>query len=115
MLNHQIKIYVPSTINGNQPATDLAACHVENALSVFAKIFGGATAIQAIGAYISQTLGLIKEPVTIVYSFTDDKTAADSIPRVMELARLICLNMRQECVSVELDNELIFVNNKQAA
>ncbi|MGG1573922.1 DUF3574 domain-containing protein [Fictibacillus sp. NRS-1165] len=66
-LDDVVKIYVPSTYDVDQPIDNTP--YVNRSLETFSKMFGGATAIEGTGAWIGDNDQLIKEKVTIVYSF----------------------------------------------
>lgn len=110
MLSHKIAIYIPSTINGNQPASaDLIAKWVRTSKIKLANLFGGFTAYNSQGGYYSTEHGLIEEKVTIVQSFTDEE-GLTKLDKVKELAVEIANEMNQEVVSVEVDGTLSFVS-----
>jgi hypothetical protein len=105
-LAHSVSIYVPSTVNVNTPVD--SAKVVNETLSKLSAIFGGCTASNAQGAWISDSEGLVTEKVTICKSFTGtlDDTQLD---KVYDIALAIKRDMAQEAVSVEVDNSLYFV------
>jgi hypothetical protein len=80
------------------PAASLDSMWVKDALTRFSEWFGGATAFQASGAWVSQQSGLILEPVVIVYSWHDEN---DHRAEVEAYARSLAASMSQECVAVE--------------
>jgi hypothetical protein len=109
MLNHRIAIFIPSTVNGNEPApADLIARWVKTAKLKFAELFGGFTAHKAIGGWMSPIHGLIEEPVTVVASHTDDD-GLDRLGEVEEFAAAVAEALGQEAVTVEIDNRLQFI------
>lgn len=80
-LSHVVKIYVPSTMNGSTPVTDeVHAKYVDQQLT-FSNFFGGATTISGTGGWVDDNKKLIKEKVTIVYSFAEklDNQALDEV------------------------------------
>lgn len=81
-LGHVVKIYVPSTVNGDIPITEEAhEKFVDQALTQFSGWFGGATAVEGTGAWVDDNKKLIKEKVTIVYAFAEklDKAAINQV------------------------------------
>ena len=110
MLNHKIAVYVPSTINGNVPANEMAEKWVRMTKIRMANLFGGFTIYQTVGGYMSAEHGLIEEQITVVQSFTDDE-GLTKLPKVNELAMEIMTDMGQEVVSVEVDGTLNFIGN----
>jgi len=115
MLNRQVKVIVPGTVQGNQRSRAGQAEWVRRTLEHLSKLFGGATAINGRGAYVSDEYGLIVEPVVIVYSYCDEAGLTKHREAVIEHARQLGLDMTQECVSVEIEGTMEFVDTKQAA
>lgn len=109
-LQHRIAVIVPSTINGNQSAsTDVIAKWTSAAKVKFARLFGGFTAHNAVGGWVSQELGLIEESVTVVTSYTDEG-GLEFVETVKEFAASMAEALGQEAVSVEVDHELEFIS-----
>jgi hypothetical protein len=114
MLNRIVRLYIPSTVN------DVVDCKkqkewVAKALKTFARLFGGATAMQAEGAWVMEDDTLVVEPIVLVYSFTDDAGLAEQRQVVERFAQQIAVDMAQECVSVEFDGELHFIQPQKEA
>jgi hypothetical protein len=66
MLTNYKTVYIPSTRQGNIPLTQLENERIiKIVLTRMSKAFGGCTATQGIGSWLSTTHGLITEPVTI--------------------------------------------------
>lgn len=115
MLNHRISLYIPSTINGNEPApADLIARWVKSAKLKFSELFGGFTSYKAVGGWMSPIHGLIEEPVTVVASHTDDD-GLDRLGEVEEFAAAVAEALGQEAVTLEIDNSLQFIGALAAA
>lgn len=108
-LSHKISLYIPSTVNGNQPASqETIDKFVSMAKNKFANMFGGFTVVNAQGGYMSPEHGLIEESITIVYSFCSSDQMAN-VPDIRQFAQLVAKGMQQECVSVEVDGSVEFV------
>ena len=115
MLNHRISIFIPSTVNGNDPApSDLIAKWARSAKLKFAELFGGFTSYKAVGGWVSPIHGLIEEPVTVITAFTDDN-GLDKIGEVEEFAAAVAEALGQEAVTLEIDNSLQFIGSLAAA
>jgi hypothetical protein len=112
-LNKIIRLYVPGTINNK---INLAAQEkwVDEALDKFADLFGGATTMQAQGAWKAGGV-IVKEPIVLVYAFTDDVGLSQHCETVIEFAKIIAVSMGQECVSVEIERELHLIYPAKAA
>ena len=108
--NHRIAVYIPSTLNGNEPAPSaLVSEWVTTAKKTFAELFGGYTAYRAVGGWISPIHGLVEEPVVVVASHTDDH-GLSLVGEVKAFAASVASGLQQEAVSVEVDNALQFVS-----
>lgn len=108
-LGHVVKIYVPSTVNGDIPITeDAHEKFVDEALAQLSGWFGGATAVEGAGAWVDDNKKLIKEKVTIVYAFAEklDKAA---INQVVDYAKKMKKELGQSTVSLEVDGKMYFI------
>jgi hypothetical protein len=106
-LDSRVAIYVPSTTDTDH-ATDNRQ-QVEEVAAKLSAMFGGATATEARGYWVSQSAGLVGEAVTIVYS----NAAAEDIERhgaeIVAICHKIKREMKQEAVSLEINGELFLV------
>ncbi|MGG1674897.1 DUF3574 domain-containing protein [Neobacillus sp. NRS-1170] len=101
-----VKIYVPSTYNVDQPIDNTP--YVNKSLERFSKMFGGATAIDGTGAWLSDNDQLVKEKVTIVYSFAEDLNKK-KINEVVAYAKSLKEEMKQSSVSLEVNGKMYFI------
>ena len=106
-LPQRVALYVPST-QGPATATDNAA-QVERVARDFCGWFGGATAQQSTGYWMSDSAGLVREAVTIVYAACTADQLREHLPDVLTLAQQIKAEMQQEAVSVELNGALYII------
>ena len=106
-LPQRVALYVPGT-QGPATATDNAA-QVERVASRFCEMFGGATAQESTGFWMSDTTELVREAVTIVFSACTAAQLRDHLPDVLQLAQQIKQDMAQEAVSVELNGALYII------
>ena len=106
-LPQRVALYVPSTTDTDKP-TDNAA-QVERVAAAFCGWFGGATAQESTGFWMSDTAGLVREAVTIVYASCTADQLRDSLPDVLQLAQQIKAEMQQEALSCELDGKLYII------
>ena len=105
-LEDVVKIYVPSTYNVDQPIDNTP--YVNKSLEEFSKMFGGATAIDGTGSWLSDDDQLITENVTIVYSFAEDLDK-NKINRVVAYAKSLKEEMKQSSVSLEVNGKMYFI------
>lgn len=106
-LPQRVALYVPGT-QGPATATDNAA-QVERVARSFCAMFGGATAQQSAGYWLSESAGLVREAVTIVYAACTAEQLRDNLPDVLTLAQQIKQDMAQEAVSVEVNGALYII------
>lgn len=104
---HSFRIYVPSTVSVDRPVDSSAA--VAGCLSFLSGLFGGATALQASGAWVSDSAGLVREDITICYAFCGLRSFLRGRRAVLGYAKDLRDKMSQECVSVEIDGRLYLV------
>lgn len=106
-LNHNIKLYIPSTINADTAIN--SEKYINDTLSLFSGLFGGATSYEAKGAWLSNVKGLIVEKIVIVESYATSQQIDLNIEKVLQHALKIKKELNQEAVSLEYDNELYLV------
>lgn len=106
-LDHNIKVYIPSTININQEFDN--SQYINKALNLFSDLFGGATSYDAMGAWSSPTAGLVTEKVKIVESYATSEAVESGLDQVLEFAQMLKTEMKQDAISLEYDNKLYFI------
>ena len=106
-LPQRVALYVPSTTDTDKP-TDNAA-QVERVARDFCGWFGGATAQPSAGYWLSDSAGLVREAVTIVFAACTAAQLREHLPDVLQLAQQIKQDMAQEAVSVELNGALYII------
>ena len=106
-LPQRVALYVPSTTDTDKP-TDNAA-QVECVARDFCGWFGGATAQQSTGYWLSESAGLVREAVTIVYAACTAEQLREHLPDVLNLAQQIKAEMQQEALSIQIDEALYII------
>jgi hypothetical protein len=109
-LDHCVKVTVPGTTDVNKEALDVQQTWVRRTLERLSRLFGGATAINGQGGWMSETHGLIVEPVVIVYAYCDKAALENYLADVIAYARNMGCKMGQECVAVEIDGILDLID-----
>lgn len=107
-LKNKIALYIPSTINVNNPCNN--ETQVKKACVFFSSLFGGCTTINAIGNWIDSNNNLITENITIVYSNCTTMQLLKSKKEIINYAHNLCVEMQQECISLEINNRLFFID-----
>lgn len=106
-LSCSVKIYIPSTINVNQEIDNEK--YVNLALSFLSSKFGGATSSPALGAWVSSKGDLVKESVTLAFSYATQEQLNASIEDIYAFCLDLKKNLSQEAIALEVNNELYLV------
>lgn len=106
-LASRVAIYVPSTTDTDHPTDNRQ--QVEEVAAKLSAMFGGATATEARGYWVSQSAGLVGENVTIVYSNAAAEDIESHAAEIVAICHKIKREMKQEAVSLEFDGELFLV------
>ena len=106
-LDSKVSIYVPSTQNVNVPIDNSE--QVRSVITELSRLFGGATATQAVGGWVSDSGETILEKVTIVYSFCTSEQLREHFEDVYGIAQRIKEEMQQEAVTLEINGQVKFV------
>lgn len=108
-LDDVVKIYIPSRdSNSNSLPEGQHAANVDQTLEIFSNMFGGATAIDGQGAWVNDDSKLVKEDVTIVYSFAS-KLNNKTIDEVVAYAKKVKTDLNQSSVSLEVNGKMYFI------
>ena len=106
-LSCKIAIYVPATVN-----IDVAIDNsdmVEKTAIFLSDLFGGCTACDVSGYWITQEKKLVKEKPVVVYAYTTEEKAREAEEKIIDFVQQMKREMMQECVSVEYNNRLYFI------
>ncbi|MEH7350334.1 MULTISPECIES: DUF3574 domain-containing protein [Bacillaceae] len=105
-LDDIVKIYIPSTYNVDQPIDNTT--YVNKSLEEFSRMFGGATAVEGTGSWLSDDNQLVKEKVTIVYSYAEDLDKV-KINQIVAYTKSLKEEMKQTSVSLEVNGKMYFI------
>lgn len=105
----RVAVYVPGTVGVDSADNDAAARMVEHVAGRLSELFGGATATDAAGFWMSDAVGLVSEFVRIVYSNTTPEALDAAAPEILAIAEHVKSEMRQEAVSVEINGALYII------
>lgn len=106
-LDSKVSVYVPSTVNVSEQTDNTE--QVKSVIRELSKLFGGATATQAVGGWVSESGETILERVTIVYSFCTSEQLRQHFEDVYGIAQRIKTEMSQEAVTLEINGQVKFV------
>jgi hypothetical protein len=115
-LDSKVSIYVPSTSEVNKADIgNLQDYFVNQTIKEFSELFGGATATDAVGGWLSKEKGIVTERIKIVYAYCTKEAFANAYDQVLSLARQICLAMNQEAVTLEYNGKVAFITPAMVA
>ena len=106
-LDSKVSVYVPSTVNVSEQTDNTE--QVKSVIRELSQLFGGATATQAVGGWVSESGETILERVTIVYSFCTSEQLRQHFEDVYAIAQRIKKEMSQEAVTLEINGQVKFV------
>lgn len=101
-----VSIYVPSTVGS---VVTTSGEQTESVLLFFSRLFGGATATKAEGAYVMQDGTLVRESVTVVTARCTKQDLVCALPPVVRRAAELCEDMAQESVGLDIDGVFYLV------
>ena len=106
-LDSKVSIYVPSTVNVNEPTDNRQ--QVIAVIRQLSTMFGGATASDAVGGWVSESGETVVEHVTIVYAFCKSNDLNDHFDEVLQICEALKDEMKQEAVTLEINGQCKFV------
>ena len=106
-LASKVIIYVPATVHADKPVSNEK--EVKATAELLAKLFGGATSSSAIGYWMSQTAGLIREKTTIVFAYCQQADLEAHIEEVVAYCETLKTAMSQESIALEVNGTMYFV------
>lgn len=106
-LSCSVKIYVPSTKNVKEAFNAIE--WIDRSLALFSKEFGGATATNALGAWVSHAGELIKENITMVFSYALQEQLNKSIQTIYDFALEMKKQLGQESIALEVNGKMYLI------
>ncbi len=106
-LAHNIKIYIPSTIDVNKQTDN--SQYIEEGLKLLSGLFGGCTSYEAKGSWLSNKEGLVIENVTIIESYCKEEDLKKNLDNVLGFCYKLKKELNQEAISLNYDNQLFFI------
>lgn len=106
-LASKLTIYVPATNNINTAADNTA--QVEKTAALLAGLFGGSTSTPAVGYWLSDAAGLVRENTTVVFAYAHEKDLEANIEKVIDYCESLKSEMGQEAIALELNGEMYFI------
>ena len=107
-LSSRVTIYVPSTINVNETFDN--SKYIDETATLLSDCFGGATSTNALGYWVSNTHGLVKEASTLVFAYCTTEQLNEHFDKVIDWCKTMCIEMSQEAIALELNGEMYFID-----
>lgn len=96
-LKSKITVYIPATVNINEA--------IDNSKFVDA----AATLTEALGYWVSDTAGLVKENTTMVFAYAGEDDLKKNLDKVIDFCENLKIEMSQDAVALELNGEMFFI------
>ena len=106
-LSSKVTVYVPATSDVNN-AIDNSE-YVNKTAALLSQYFGGATSSPAIGYWLSNNVGLVRENTTIVFAYASESDLAAHVDDVVAWCDSMRQEMGQEAVALEINGEMYFI------
>lgn len=106
-LSSKVTVYVPSTINVNEQIDNTE--YVDRLASLLSQCFGGSTSTPALGYWLSDTQGLIKEKTTMVFAYCKDQDLEEKIDIIITACENLKIELKQEAIAMEINGEMYFI------
>ena len=108
-LSCSVSVYVPSTKDVNVKLSEAQHKeYVDMVLEALSKLFGGATAYDAKGSWVSQQ-GLVLEDIKVCKSYCTSEQLKSGVDKVISLCMELKSELGQEAISLEINNKLYFI------
>ena len=105
-LKSKITVYIPATVNINETIDNTE--FVNKAATLLSECFGGATSTEALGYWVSDTAGLVKENTTMVFAYAGEDDLKKNLDKVIDFCQDLKTEMKQDAVALELNGEMFF-------
>lgn len=106
-LKSKITVYIPATVNINKTIDNTE--FVNKAATLLSECFGGATSTEALGYWVSDTAGLVKENTTMVFAYAGEDDLKKNLDKVIDFCQDLKTEMKQDAVALELNGEMFFI------
>ena len=106
-LSSRITVYVPSTENINVIIDNSA--YVDTCATLLSDCFGGATSCEALGYWVSNNAGLVKEHTTQVFAYCSDADLQKHIDKIIDFCEAMKTELKQDAIALEINGEMYFI------
>ena len=106
-LSSKVTVYIPSTKNINEVINNTQ--YINQCASLLSECFGGATSTPALGYWMSNTAGLVKENTTMVFAYASDTDLQANIEKVITFCENLKTELKQDAIALEINGEMYFI------
>lgn len=106
-LTARVAVYVPGTNGANTEADNSE--YIKRTAAQLSEFFGGATAQECRGFWVSDIHGLIEEKTTVIYSNATPADLEAHAADILTIAETLKEELKQEGISVEINGALFIV------
>lgn len=106
-LTARVAVYVPGTNGANTEADNSE--YIRRTAAQLSEYFGGATAQECRGFWVSDKHGLIEEKTTVIYSNATPADLEAHAADILTIAEALKEELKQEAISVEINGALFIV------
>jgi hypothetical protein len=106
-LSSKITVYVPATSDVNNAIDNTE--YVNRTAALLSEYFGGATSSPAVGYWLSNNAGLVRENTTIVFAYASETDMAAHVDDVVAWCDSMREEMTQEAIALEINGEMYFI------
>ena len=105
-LSCKVTVYIPSTTDINKQIDNTE--YINQCASLLSECFGGATSTPALGYWMSNTVGLVKENTTMVFSYASDTDLQANIEKVITFCENLKTELTQDAIALEINGDFGF-------
>ena len=108
-LKSKVTVYIPATVDVDKEINNTE--YVNRAATLLSECFGGATSTDALGYWVSNTSGLVKEHTTMVFAYAGEEDLKKNLDHVIDFCEMLKDEMKQEAIAMELNGEMFFIQS----
>ena len=106
-LSSKVTVYIPSTTDINKQIDNTE--YINQCASLLSECFGGATSTPALGYWMSNTVGLVKENTTMVFAYASDTDLQANIEKIIDFCENLKTELSQDAIALEINGEMYFI------
>ena len=107
----ELVVYVPSTTTADRKISDEEFEHrIDYVETYLSDLFGGYSATEVEGGYVSDEKGLIQEDVMKVTAFGQVDNFEDKFNQLLHQVKMWCEEWGQESIGFEFEGDLFYIN-----